>query len=225
MARRRNTATKNEYRFALAFVKALHGDTSNPYLLTAVIAWLRQESGSLSRVIGNNPFNIRRSPFAYGYRKSSRPHGGHFALFRTLEIGAKATVYLLTSAGHDWRHYDRIVRAARGSNNGTPKDQQRQALDFLAAIAMSAWDAGHYGAKDGDPRKNHLVMVWTSITGLPPLPAEPNKPRHAQPRHQPKPPPRDLKAPMQMVTFIDPYEARGFYNARHGKDEPLTGGL
>ena len=65
-------ASVAETKFAIAFLKKLGGNYQSSLLIAGVIAWLRQESGGLNRVIGNNPFNIRNSNLAIGYRKSYR---------------------------------------------------------------------------------------------------------------------------------------------------------
>ena len=213
-----NIVVVAERQAAQAFLKAIGANWNNNDLIYAVVAWMRQESGGIKSIIGNNPFNIRDSPLASGYRQT---HGnGHFAIFPTLAIGLKATALLLLSAGHDWRNYDRIVRAFR---NGS-------AIDALTAIALSAWDAGHYGYHPGDPiSNNHLVRIYASFTGMQiPKPTS-GKPKGGtqgtkpQPKKQPLPQrPRDLNAPIIVRDYLHPYDARDFYNARHhgAQDDP-----
>jgi hypothetical protein len=213
---KKGIATVKERRFAEAFLKHIGADVSNVFLVTAVIAWMRRESGKT--YIGNNVFNIRHSKYETGFRIGKN---GRFATFKTLDLAAKATAALLLSAKPgDYRGYDKVVKALRRANDQTQKGMQQQALDFLTALAMSKWSATHYGAPHGEPWLNKLVAVWSTILGLPPLPAEPVKP----PRRRPVPP-RDLDTNLLPAGFIDPYEARGFYNDRHGEVAPLTGGL
>lgn len=217
-------ATVKETQFAVYFLKKLGVGTGNAYLITAVIAWLRQESGGLSKVIGNNPFNIRQSKYASGYRQTKG--NGKFAIFSSLKMGAIASAQLLLDAGHDYRGYWRIVKAARRANDGTDGDKQKQALDFLAAIALSKWDAAHYGTGRDvtlgtyDPAKNHLVRVWATISGIPAIPVEPTakekdtRKRAAKPR-----PPGPLNPPTSNHSYLDPWEPRGFYRDVHRQSD------
>jgi hypothetical protein len=217
----KHTASVKERRFAEAFLKFMGSDAKNVYLVTAVIAWMRQESGS--NYIGNNVFNLRPgkddAKFRSGVRKSKNGNG-YFSVYPSLEAAAKATANRLISAGHDYRGYDKIVAAVRRASDGSAKDQQEQGLDFLTAVAMSKWDASHYGSPNGDAWSNHLVAVWATITGLPALPAEKVK----QPKPRPSAP-RDLNTNLLPGQFIDPYEIRRFYADKHGSEPPLTGGL
>jgi len=203
-----NVATAQEVLASQAFLRQLGADWHSYTLIQGVVAWFRAESGSLSRVIGNNPFNIRDSSLAIGYRQTKS--NGHFAIFKTLSDGFTAAAKLLIGAGNDWRGYGLIVRAAR---SGSVKD-------FLQAIAMSAWDAGHYGY----PATNHLISVYNSITGLTltvtDAKGQPLKP----PRHRPLTPvPRALQPPEQQRSYIDSGAARRFYNARPHGGKPLDG--
>lgn len=208
-------ATVNETRFARAFLKEMRADYNNVYLVTAVIAWMRQESGSLARVIGNNPFNLRPggdiAKFMSGKRKTKNGNGW-FAVFASLEMGAKAAAARLVRAGHDWRGYWRVVAAARRGNDGSVKGMQAQALDFLAAIAMSAWSSDHYGAPNGEAWKNHLVRVWAGIAGIPAIPAEKEKVKKVKPRRGA---PRDLPPGPTQADFINPRAIASFYAERH----------
>jgi len=219
-------ATVSETRFALAFLKALGASTTNLYLVTAVVAWLRAESGHT--YIGNNPFNIRKSALENGFRMA-RNGNGRFSTFASLEIGAKATIQLLVGAGHDYRGYWRIVAAARRGVNAKLKgDNVTQGFDFLAAIAMSKWSGQNYGAKDGDPAHNRLVAVWRTITGTSAIPAEKKKAAPAKqkkkvpiPKEVPKGPPWH---PEEHYAFLQPYAAKAFYESRNKPVPTLTGG-
>lgn len=212
--------TKAEVNFALSFLKyaGVSAPHANAYLLIAVIAWLRQESGGLHRVIGNNPFNIRSSPFAVGYRKTKNGNG-HFAIFKDLDAGARATVALLKSDGaHGWRGYGLILKAATRAVGKSDKDKQQQGLDFLNAIAMSKWDAAQYGTKKATnatefTAMNHLVRVWSSLLGSPISIPQP------QPKTPKPPPPKPIQPDDKLWStpvheYIEPYAAFQSYEER-----------
>lgn len=210
--------TAREMQFAYYFLKRIGGNTDNNLLLTAVVAWLRQESGQ--NYIGNNPLNIRHSPFQSGSRETNG--NGSFAIFPNLMAAAYASADLLLSAGHDYRGYWLIIKAAQ---HGTKTAQQanEQALDFLEAIALSKWDAGHYGLTKKERTvatynvaHNHLIGVWLTIGGkLPAIKVMPDPPKGGKKNH-PKPrttPPKSLNPPSTTSNYVDPFEARGFYMA------------
>lgn len=211
----KSKVTEAEVRFARSFLKALKGNESNGYLLLAVIAWMRSESGQ--RYIGNNPFNLRPgndiAQWQIGIRKGPV---GYFAVFKNLEAGAAATAARLMKAGFDYRGYGPAVAAAR---RGTGSDKGiQQAIDFLTAIAMSKWSSSHYGAADGNVVNNKLIKVWAGLTGTP-IPKEwfkdTTKP---PPPPKPKPPPfrqpRSLYHTIPRPDYLSPYGARSFYDAR-----------
>jgi len=227
-----------EVGFAQAFLKQLGGDYNNIYLITAVVAWMRQESGGLSKVIGNNPFNLRPGRddlrFRSGTRKSKNGNG-FFSVYASLAKGAQAAANRLISAGSDYRGYNDIVSAARGNYSKQPGDQALQARDFLKAIAMSKWNASHYGALDitGPPDErhygeeyhedaNHLIMLWRKFTGLT-FPAVKN-PMPKPPRNRPKPQ-KSLIMALPLGNYIKPYAARTFFEQRHPVVAPLPSGI
>lgn len=121
----------------------------------AVVAWFRQESGSVAKVIGNNPFNIRPGAatiYASGVREGP---GGKFLVFRTLSRGflAAAVVLKALSPGYG---YDHVIAAAR---RGNP-------MQFLGALGNSSWSATHYGViSRAFPQgmDNHLVVVYKGL--------------------------------------------------------------
>jgi hypothetical protein len=219
-----------EAQFAYYFLQKLGGNVNNTYLITAVVAWMRAESGGLSRVIGNNPFNIRESKYAVSYRY---PKGnGRFSVFASLKMGAYAAADMLIRAGSDWRRYDRIVKAARSAPK-TAKGQQDQGHSFIIGVVISAWDAGRYHLGPGansiaDYNDNNLLFrTWAGITGVPSftIPAEPTGPTPEQIEYEkrkkrPKPPP-PLAPPSthKNLVYLDPYEARGFYRATRPADD------
>lgn len=207
-----NVATVAETSAARAFLTYLSADPNNRGMVQAVVAWFRQESGSLSRVIGNNPFNIRSSPLASSYRQTRS--NGRFAIFPSLDVGFRAAARLLLSMGERYG-YGAVVRAARAGN---PRD-------FLMALALSSWDAGHYGM----PKVNHLIDVYNGITGLqiagppkvPPKP-KPTVPPIVTPKPTPLPVmPTALKPPTFATEFIDGFAVHRFYAARHRQVDGL----
>ena len=132
---------------------------------------------------------------------------------------------MLLNAGHDWRRYDRIIKSAR-RNETTQAGQIQQVKDFLAAIALSAWDSAHYGEGKSvslstyDETKNHLINVINQIKGIPQIETtktitkQQPKPK-PKPQPKPKVTPRPLNPPAPMVYYIDPHRAGQFYAARH----------
>ena len=158
-------ATALEILGAQAFLSALGADESDN-MLVAVTAWFRQESGSTANVVGNNPFNIRPGAESY-LAVGIRP--GNFLVFPNIETGFKAAALLLKGAGSAYG-YGAVVAAARSGN----------AINFLAALALSSWDIAHYGVTDYSllgvrytnnayTTANHLLNVYSSFTGyIPP---------------------------------------------------------
>lgn len=205
-------AQELEVRAAQAFLKAIGASWKNTNLIYAVIAWMRQESGSLANIIGNNPFNIRPSKsidqdLIAGIRRSKNGNG-YFIIFKSLEAGLIGTAQLLLRAGHDWRKYDAIIRAFR----------QGDSIGAINAIALSAWDVSHYGYKPGDQSTNHIYTIYARFTGLQ-MPATP-KPQKPVRRPQPVRP-RDLNAPIIVRNYLDPYTVGAMYRARHKRTNIL----
>lgn len=227
---------EQEVRFARAFLHALHANETNGYLLLAVIAWMRSESGT--KYIGNNPLNLRPgkdiAPWASGSRKGSV---GYFATFRTLDDAAKATAARLLKAGNDYRGYALVVKAAQRASSGG--GQVTQAVDFMNALALSKWSAGHYGTyflvydphideykHKWDLSRNGIIKVWVGLTGMkippswftdvvqPPKPPPPPRPKPPRPSQ-----PRSLQHVNPKGEYIDPYAAQRFYRERPHLDE------
>lgn len=205
-----NVANEREVAAAQAFLRFLGANWRSNLLIIAVVAWMRQESGGLSHVIGNNPFNLRPGADDAMYRsgiRKSKNGNGHFSVYATLENGLVATANRLLKAGNDWRGYGLIVRAARA---GSP-------VDFLTAIALSAWDAGHYGL----PKDNHLLRVYASFTGLK-LPApKSTEPKPTKAARKIPPAPAVLRAPNLEMHYLDGYDSGRFYRERHKSDDIL----
>lgn len=140
---------------ASAFLQALNAPDT-PLMRKAVIAWMHAESGNT--ITANNPWNMTLSASKETGVKTcgswkSTSSGLVFAVFCTPQDGARASAKLLLNAGHDWRKYDAIVAAAR---NNSP-------IDFLNALAHSAWDGGRYGTKNGGTNK--LLGIYAGLGG------------------------------------------------------------
>lgn len=207
-----------ESQAAIAFLKYLHDHYSkqiNPndtYLIMAVGAWIMQESGGIKRVLGNNPFNIRDSPFAIGYRQTKNGNG-HFAIFRTVADGLRAAAYLLMHGGFGKGSKDADAYGYRLAINALKHGGNQAANDFLAALAMSSWDAAHYGTTDWmtayDPTRNHLLRVYLSFTG-----AQIKDP-HPKPAKPIPKLPRDFNYQVLVRNYTDPWAAKDLYLTRH----------
>lgn len=208
-------ASAKEVEAAQAFLRYVGADSHNNYLILAVVSWFYQESGGLSRVIGNNPFNIRpgiASKLSSGVRRS-RNGNGFFLIFPNLDTGFRAAALVLKALSPSYG-YGLVVQALRRGS----------AVDFLVALAMSSWDAGHYGVtgsdNPADPRQNHLLAVYSSFTGLQlPSPKQDPKP---PPKEHPQPKlPRSLQPPPPRLHYASGFAARRFYEQRH----PRPGGV
>jgi hypothetical protein len=144
-----------EIRGAQMFLRVLGADWHDPYMVKAVIAWFRQESGGVSKVIQNNPFNIRpgiASSYANGVW---RGRVGLFLSFSTLTRGFAAAALVLKTLAPRYG-YGTVIKAAQSGN----------ALRFLAALALSSWDGSHYGTTSkasAYTTKNHLIVVYKQL--------------------------------------------------------------
>jgi hypothetical protein len=130
-----------EIRGAQTFLRVIGADWHDPYMTKAVIAWFRQESGGVSRTIGNNPLNVRG--------------GTGYAVYPTLNLGFEAAANNLLRLAPRYG-YGTVLEAARGGN----------ALAFLGAVARSAWCASHYGVRTREQARtpvNHLVAVYSLL--------------------------------------------------------------
>lgn len=194
----------------LGYLNKHYSKAINPQdnlLIIAVSAWFHQESGGLKNVIGNNPFNIRPGMVSFmsnGYRVSTKGNG-KFLTFATLAKGFEATAYLLMRANKAYGYQLALNALKNGGNEA--------AVNFLAALAMSSWDAAHYGAHDWltayDPKTNHLLKLYLSYGGV----------QTQNPHPKPKKPvpklPRDFNFKVTPNNFIDPYAAKVRYDRRH----------
>jgi len=145
-----------EIRGAQMFLRVLGTDWHDPYMVKAVTAWFRQESGGVNKVIKNNAFNIRPG-VASKYSNGTWPgRVGVFLAFPTLSKGFGAAALVLKTLA-PYYGYGTVIKAAQNGN----------ALKFLAALARSSWDASHYGvedlAKDALSDKNHLIRLYKQI--------------------------------------------------------------
>jgi hypothetical protein len=201
-------ASVAEVKGAQAFLRYLGANWHDNQLIIAVVSWFRQESGSIKNVIGNNPFNIRpgvATKLASGVRKSKNGNG-YFLIFPDLETGFRAAALVLKSLAPAYGYGLVIAAVKRGD-----------AVDFLNALAMSSWDAAHYGYDGKNNSTNHLLQVYASFTGLqlpPPPKPKPKKKRPIFVR-------RDLNPPISTNNYIDGFASSSFYRARHHKIEPL----
>lgn len=225
MAAKKPVTHPTELRFAVYFLKYLHANSTNTYLILAVVAWLRSESGQ--HYIGFNPLNLRPGKDDAAFRSGIRTGKvGQFSIYKSLQAGARATATRLLNAGSDYRGYGLIVSAAQRSGGDTVQSMQQQATDFLNAIALSKWDASHYGLgknptlANADFTKNKLLKVWDSLLGFPvTLPADPVKPK-AQHANPPAQAPSD--AHIAHADFIQGGHAGAFYAERHKGDNILS---
>jgi hypothetical protein len=206
----------------LGYLRKNYSKLINPkdtYLIAAVGAWFYQESGGIKNVIGNNPFNIRpgiTSFLASGVRTSTRGNG-KFLVFATLARGFEAAAYLLIHANKAYGYQLALNALKHGGNQA--------AVDFLAALSQSSWDAAHYGANDWleayNPARNHLLRVYMSITGV-----QLGNPVRPKPKPKPKPVPRlprDFNYQVVVKNYLDPYAAMDLYRRRHRSTSGING--
>jgi hypothetical protein len=221
-----NTVSYAETLAIEAFLGYLHKNYSksinakDQFLILAVASWFHQESGGLSRVIGNNPFNIRTSPLQSGTRKSKG--NGHFAVFASMAKGFEAAAYLLMHGGHGAGAKDLDSYGYRLALNALKHGGNQAANDFLAALAMSKWDAAHYGAATWadayDPKKNHLLRVYMGWKYVQ------TKDPHPKPKKEPPPLPQDFNYKVVVRNYLDPWAARDRYVSR-GRRQAVDAGV
>lgn len=226
--------TEREVRFARSFIKYVKGNQQNTYLLLAVIAWVRAEVGVDFRFMrGNNPFNIRRSPYASGVVYTNG--NGTFAKFKSLDVAARATVAFLKSNA-SFGNYGPILAAMR-RGDGTDADNARAGYDMLMAVAVSKWSAGHYGYRPatqghyatrelpngttetywvpGKPEKPpSLIGIWQGLLGTT-IPTSWYQDTVKQVKKVIRPrQPRSLSHVLPPPAYIQPYAASAFYHDR-----------
>ena len=197
----------------LTYLQKHYSKAINPkdtFLIAAIGAWFRQESGGVQNVIGNNPFNIRPGMVSFmsnGYRVSKNGNG-RFLTFATLTRGFEAAAYLLMHANKAYGYQLALNSLKHGGNDA--------AVGFLAALAMSSWDAAHYGANNWieaySAKHNHLLRVYAGITGVQLSDPHPKKKKPPKPRPTL---PRDFNYRVVVRDYIDPWLARDRYESRH----------
>lgn len=220
-----------------AFLGYLHDHYSkrinnkDPNLIMAVAAWFMQESGGIGKVIGNNPFNIRESPLQSGTRQTRG--NGNFAVFSSLAKGFEAAAYLLLHGGFGnkqvpiygtrivdgvkqtyikgYKKLDSDLNGYRLALAALMKGGNQGANDFLAALAMSKWDAQHYGSNNWKEaytkEHNHLIRNYLTYGGV--MMNAPEKPRKPIPSVA-----QDLKYQLAPNNFLDPWFAKRLYERR-----------
>lgn len=144
--------TTVEAVLAQRVLRKLGADPLKPAMVRAVVAWFRQESGLLSRVVGNNPFNIKAGAAS---KLSSGTSSNGFLIFPSMAVGFEAAAAVLL-AGAPAHGYGTVLTAVRNND----------ALQFLAALARSQWSESHYGWVPGaNPRDttNHLVAGYVGL--------------------------------------------------------------
>jgi len=138
---------------ARKFITTLGATVTEP-LIRAVAAWFRQESGTASKVLGNNPFNIRPGAATKLSNGTRKVGNGVFLTFPNLTVGFQAAAVVLASTGGSYG-YDHVIAAVKRGD----------AVGFLAKLAESSWSATHYGIEPICARSahNHLVAVFEQI--------------------------------------------------------------
>jgi hypothetical protein len=178
-----NLATLAEVKRAKRFLSLIHAPTTDSLLLIAVVAWMRIEG----RGFDVDAAAKRLLKAAIYEPMHASPFGKKYDYtYINAQRRALAEQYAL------------VITAAR----------QAQPADFLYALAISAWDANHFG---GFPN-NALIKMYQSFTGLT-LPASKTK--------VPKPPPLPTQIAPKLhlpppTSYIVGYETQGFYLARNG---------
>lgn len=201
-----------------SFLRVLHYNYSSKinvkdsYLISAVAAWYWTETNFGKTIVGNNPFGLRgptqtRIDITDSGQKRYVTYPGKLLRYATLAKGFEALAYVLM-AGSKSSGYQLALNALKRGGNAA-------AADFLAAIAMSTFDAGRYGATDWltayDASKNQLLSAYTKIGGVQLL-----NPRQPRPKPVKPPPklPRDLTYQPPSRTYLDPWAAGRSYRGR-----------
>jgi hypothetical protein len=210
--------SEREVRLARSFIKAIHGNEKNGYLLLAVIAWQRAMTKS-------------HDSFWKTLTK--------YTAFRAGQLLAAKLLARSRIAPNQYKGLLATLKRAPGAQAG----QVTQARDFMLVIEQSSWDKDHYGYKpyaeghwqdvisygphgayqvhtvwvpeqqEVDP----LAIIWSKLTGHN-IPKQYfiDKVTMATPKPRPEPPrqPRSLVHVLPQPDYIGPYSARSFYEAR-----------
>lgn len=221
----KNVVSLKEVQAAQAFLRALGAPWQNSDLIYAVVAWLRVSERDHPGYIGNNPFNLLANSGVPAYLVAGvkrvttyyldpdtgrrRVRTDNVILFRNLKDSLVALANVILKRATTSGGYRLILQAAR---HGTP-------FDVLNAIALSAWDASHYGYLQADTRTNRLYQYYITFTGMQMM-----KPAQPKQRHEIIPPqPTVVYPPVLSYPFLDPFQARAFYLARHTEPESIPG--
>jgi len=213
----------NELRFAYYFLRAMHGNVNNAYLLLAVVAWLRATTPRGQRWVGNNPLLM-----------VSRT--GALLRFSSIQAAAQAAANRML-AGRAALGYKPLIYRIREAVT-SDADKKQQALDFVNRLALSYWDPLHYGLgwyavfDTFDPTNsqqqalNRIFNIYVKLPGMRfTLPAD----LFPTPKvHEPKEPPKP-KQPLSIrhvhvpPDYLLPYAAYHFLVDRQWTPETLPG--
>ena len=200
--------TLAEQNAATVFLKAL-GVTPTANLMAAVVAWMNLESGGLSKIVGNNPFNLRpgvASKYSSGLRQiGTDPRTGepqYVLKFDSLGKGLQAAAYYLKSLS---QYASAITALKRGD-----------VLGFLSTIGKL------YSSKYGYVALYNEYKTYTLV-------AQPPVQQPGQPPQQPQPTvtwkyPRTYKTLRPLGrddthAYLDGYEVQRWYAARRADVE------
>lgn len=208
--------TEREVRIARSFLKNIHGNQANGYLLLAVIAWMR------------------------GAKKAGDKFFASLTKYTAVRAGQLLAAKLrrrISQHPHDYvgllKRIDDVPKGGTG--------QADQAKDFLLSIALSSWSPGHYGYKPAIPAHDvkrelpngsfetlHvpaqaevpplLIKLWENLTGTTIPDAwyidSTKTTQKATVKKAPPAQPRPLAHSVIRGEFILPYAARNFYESK-----------
>jgi hypothetical protein len=213
--------TANEAAFATAFLRSIHANYQNLYLVLAVVAWMR-ESGQTAN--GSYKFN---NPFGDTH------NGGQLVHYSSMGAAAKALASkFLHSTDPNIAQALVRIRQMLGNGQGLSKSaaadlskaNAAQAEDLLTKLAESNWAVLHYDSPDGDPSTNQLMTTWYKLTQTGySVKTKVTKP--AQGRKAPPQQPRSQYEHFPIDGYIQPYAEYTFYTERHGEDDNILPGI
>lgn len=225
------TVTLAEQAYAKLLLQYLHDHYSrsikanDPFLIYAMAAWLHAADKEFpNRLKSNNPFGLLDG-------------AGKMVKFKSIRLGiigaAKAliaqsknnAVVVIDSEGRK-----RVIRQNThlemslfaGALNALKHGGNTGASQFLMWLAYTSWSPSHYGWKYGEdvgkPENNKLLAWYVRFSGLETQVVKKTTKTIRLPM-----PPRDLNAPMIVRDYLDPWAAKGFYEARHPSIPVLPG--
>lgn len=229
-AAKRRVVSHTETLYIQGLLRYLHYNysrkinTNDALLIAAISALLHVESGSFKGIRFNNPFNLKSKDTSRvvvdeetGKKRTVRVPG-KLLRFATLAKGFEAMAKVLMNAPKGSELNLALNALKRGGNQA--------AVDFLAAIAMSTFQADHYGATDWmqayDQNHNALIREYLTIGGVQ------LKNPYVRPKKPPPPPPslpRDFNYKAVVREYLDPWAAGSLYASRHRRatlDSPLS---